>query len=454
VTIFVSTHFMNEAQRCDRIALMHAGRVLAQGPPAELVRATGAANLEEAFVAYLQQAEPQTNDATLKPGTPTGIVHRPARTGSSLRRMWAYAQRETTEIRRDPIRLAFAVLGPILLMIVFGYGISFDVENLSYAALDYDSTPESRAYLENFASSRYFKAREPLRSEADLEARLRGGDIKLAIEIPPGFGRDLRGGRAVDVAVWLDGAQPFRAETSRGYVEGVHQRFLREIASRGKDPPAQPPANVEFRFRYNQEFRSVFAIVPGVLMILLVLIPAVMTALGVVREKELGSIINLYVTPARGLEFLLGKQLPYIGLALLNFATLLALAVFLFKVPVKGSIAALTLGAALYVIATTGIGLLISSFVKTQIAAFFATAILTTLPAIEFSGFLLPVSSMSADAQAIGRAFPSTYFQHISVGTFTKALGASSLTADFAALTLFIVVILALSRAALRTQER
>jgi len=242
--------------------------------------------------------------------------------------------------------------------------------------------------------------------------------------------------------------------TSRGYVEGVHQAFLHEIARDAGELRAQMPANIEFRFRYNQEFRSVFAMVPGVIMMLLVLIPAVMTALGVVREKELGSILNLYVTPARGLEFLLGKQLPYIGVALINFATLLALALFLFEVPVKGSIAALTLGATLYVIATTGIGLLISSFVKTQIAAFFATAILTTLPAIEFSGFLMPVSSMSPDAQAIGRAFPSTYFQHISVGTFAKALRASSLIADFAALALFIVVILALSRAALRTQER
>jgi ribosome-dependent ATPase len=454
VTIFVSTHFMNEAQRCDRIALMHGGRVLAQGVPAELVRATGAVNLEEAFIAYLRQAEAQGEGAAPKRSDPIEVAQHLAKAGSSLARLWAYAQRETTEIRRDPIRLAFALLGPILLMIVFGYGISFDVENLSYAALDYDSSPESRAYLENFAGSRYFKARAPLRSEADMEARMRGGDIKLAIEIPSGFGRELRRGRAVDVAVWLDGAQPFRAETSRGYVEGVHRAFLHEIAPGRGDVPGQMPANVEFRFRYNQEFRSVFAIVPGVIMMLLVLIPAVMTALGVVREKELGSIINLYATPARGLEFLLGKQLPYIGVALVNFAALLALALLLFQVPVKGSVAALTLGAVLYVIATTGIGLLISSFVKTQIAAFFATAILTTLPAIEFSGFLMPVSSMSADAQAIGRAFPSTYFQHISVGTFAKALRASSLIADFAALTLFIVVILALSRAALRTQER
>jgi ribosome-dependent ATPase len=457
VTIFVSTHFMNEAERCDRISLMHAGRVLAQGEPAAIVRSAGAGNLEEAFISHLQRVEPGARAQPLRDGT-APVRARPDRRRDAFRfsvgRLWAYARREATEVRREPVRLAFALLGPVLLMIVFGYGISFDVENLAYAALDYDNSPESRTYLEGFAGSRYFKARAPLKSEADLEAQLRAGKIRLAIEIPPGFGRDLRRGHAPEVALWLDGAMPFRAETSRGYVEGVHSAFLHDLAATSPRPPVPPPIDLELRFRYNQDFRSVFAIVPGVIMMLLVLIPAVMTALGVVREKELGSIVNLYVTPARGLEFLLGKQLPYVGVALLNFVTLLALAVLLFKVPVKGSVAALCVGALLYVVASTGFGLFISSFVRTQIAAFFATAILTTLPAIQFSGFLLPVSSMSADAQFIGRIFPSIYFQHISVGTFTKALNASSLTQDFLALALFGVAILALSRAVLRTQER
>jgi ribosome-dependent ATPase len=486
VTIFISTHFMNEAMRCDRISLMHAGRVLAQGTPAQIVSDAGARDLEEAFILHLQRAE----SADAGPGAepiPLGYVSlhpgyeqptarsldgakrnpgpvedfaakgdAPAPGGGiveSLARLWAYAQREATEIRRDPIRLAFALLGPILLMIVFGYGISFDVENLSYAALDWDNSPESRAYLENYSSSRYFKEQPRLRDDADLETRLRAGRIKLAVEIPPGFGRDLRRGRSPEVAVWLDGAMPFRAETSRGYVEGVHQAFLTELARYASQPAPALPLKIETRFRYNQDFKSVFAMVPGIIMMLLILIPAVMTALGVVREKELGSITNFYVTPTTGLEFLLGKQLPYVGVALLNFATVLAMAFFLFHVPVKGTFLALTLGALLYVIATTGFGLLISSFVKTQIAAIFATAILTTLPAIQFSGMLLPVSSMSTDAQVIGRAFPSTYFQHISVGTITKALGFSSVAGDFLALSVIIVAIVALSRAAIKTQE-
>jgi ribosome-dependent ATPase len=451
VTIFISTHFMNEAERCDRIALMHAGRVLTQGTPADVVRAAGASNLEGAFIAHLERASPEAAD----PNPPVGPVQRePTPVGAfSLGRIWAYALREATEIRRDPIRLAFALLGPILLLVVFGYGISFDVENLSFAVLDYDNSPESRAYLEHYRSSRYFRERPLLRDAADMEQRLRAGRIRLAIEIGPGFGRELRRGGRAEVAVWLDGALPYRAETSRGYAEGVHQRFLREIARSAAQTSAQLPMQIDTRFRYNQDFKSVFAMVPGILMLVLMLIPAMMTALGVVREKELGSITNLYVTPTSGIEFLLGKQLPYVGIALLNFASLVAVALLVFRVPVKGSGTALVLGAALYVFCTTGFGLLVSSFVRTQIAAIFATAILSVLPAIQFSGFLSPVSSMSADAQAIGRAFPGTYFQHLSVGTFTKALDFAGVAGDLVALAALIVAINALARAALRTQE-
>ena len=489
VTIFISTHFMNEAMRCDRISLMHAGQVLAQGAPVDIVRDADAPDLEGAFILHLQRAESTASEADrpsvaggggepqppapgydrFDRGRPDGAKRNPgadenalpSRDGGvrrmgvarSFGRLWAYAQREATEIRRDPIRLAFALLGPVVLMFVFGYGISFDVESLSYAALDWDNSPESRAYLENYSGSRYFKERQRLLDEIDLETRLRAGRIKLAVEIPPGFGRDLRSGRSPEVAVWLDGAQPFRAETSRGYAEGVHQTYLAELARRtGQQQPALP-LQIEMRFRYNQDFRSVFAMVPGVIMMLLVMIPAVMTALGIVREKELGSITNFYVTPTSGLEFLLGKQLPYVGVALLNFVTLLALALLLFHVPVKGSVPVLIMGATLYVIATTGFGMLISSFVKTQIAAIFATAILTTLPAIQFSGMMLPVSSMSTDAQMIGRAFPSTYFQHISIGTITKALGFQAVAGDFLALGVIIVAIVALSRLAIKTQE-
>ncbi|MGB2691221.1 MAG: ribosome-associated ATPase/putative transporter RbbA [Thermodesulfobacteriota bacterium] len=461
VTIFISTHFMNEGERCDRISLMHAGKVLAQGSPTSLVQERGAQDLEEAFISYLEDAEKNINNVvepeSLQQVNSSSREKHESKAGDidfSLRRMWAYARRELMELKRDPIRLSFALFGPILLMIVFGYGITFDVENLAYSALDRDQTPESRRYLENYSGSRYFEERPPLYSYEELEKRLKSGELKLALEIPPNYGRDLKRGSKPTIGIWLDGAMPFRAETARGYVLGVQLEYLEKyvLENSGQRLPLLA-ANIETRFRYNQDFKSVYAMVPGVIMMLLVFIPAMMTSLGVVREKELGSITNFYATPVTKLEFLLGKQAPYAAVAMLNFATLAILAVYLFEVPIKGSFIALTLGALFYVVATTGFGIMVSTLVKTQIAAIFATAIITVTPAINFSGYLSPISSLSGSAKTIGMIFPYGYFQTISVGTFTKALNFGDLIINYLALFAIIVAYLILGLALLKTQE-
>ena len=272
--------------------------------------------------------------------------------------------------------------------------------------------------------------------------------------MPPNFGRDLKSGAEAKIGVWLDGAMPYRAETSRGYVQGVHREYLEQYALENTgETLAISAANIETRFRYNQDFKSVFSMVPGTIMIILVFIPAMMTSLGVVREKELGSITNFYATPVTKLEFLLGKQAPYAVLAMVNFATLVLLAIFLFKVPVKGSFAALTLGALFYVVATTGFGIMFSTFVKTQIAAIFATAIITVTPAINFSGYFTPVSSLSGEAKAMGLMFPYGYFQQISMGTFTKALSFSDLSMNYFALFAIVIAYLTISLLLLKAQE-
>jgi len=464
VTIFISTHFMNEAARCDRISLMHAGRVLASGTPAALTRERNADTLEDAFVAYLQEATAKSasdiaNAATVAPPGETATPFRAGPTGQarrfSLRRLLAYSLRETMELLRDPIRLAVALLGTVLLMLVFGYGITFDVEDLTYAALDRDQTPESRTYLEGLAGSRYFRERPPLASHAEMDQRLKSGDIALAIEMPPGFGKDLLQGRTPEVAAWIDGAMPFRAETIRGYLEGLHLAYLAELHRRAYGAEMRVlPADIVSRYRYNQDFKSIFAIGPSVIALMLIFIPAVLMALGVVREKELGSITNLYVTPVTRLEFLFGKQLPYIVLGMINFLLLAGLAVFIFGVPIKGSFLTLSLGALLYVTATTGLGLLISSFTKTQIAALFGTAIATMVPAVMFSGMMQPVSTLEGSALLVGQSFPTSYFLTISVGTFTKALGFSDLAAKFPALLIFPPILTLLSVLLLRKQER
>jgi len=461
VTIFVSTHFMNEAERCDRVSLMHAGQVLATDTPTALIVSQQAETLEESFIAYLLEAEMAPSlqadnergllsDAARPPSQPGHQI----RSSFSLLRLFAYARRETMEILRDPIRLAFAFLGTVIMMFVLGFGISMDVEDINFAVLDRDQSPESRDYIQNISGSRYFIERPLIQNDHDMDLRMRSGELSLVLEIPPNYGKDLRRGRTPELSAWIDGAMPFRAETIGGYVQGMHYDYIADVTLRNMGiVPQSGATGLQVRYRYNQDFKSINAMVPAVIPLLLIMIPAMLTALGVVREKELGSITNLFATPVTRLEFLLGKQLPYIGISMINFFSLVLLAVFVFGVPLKGSLFTLTLGALLYVIATTGLGLLMSSFTRTQIAAMFGTMIATLLPAVGFSGLINPVSSLEGGGAVIGAVYPTTYFLLISRGTFTKALGFADLSGFFLPLVAAVLVIMLLCVLLLKKQE-
>jgi len=458
VTIFVSTHFMNEAERCDRISLMHAGKVLVSDTPAAIVKKRAASSLDDAFIAYLEEAVGETEPAPAAGAavSPTETAAQHAADGGffDARRLLAYARLETLELRRDPIRLTLALLGTVILMFVMGYGINLDVENLSFAVLDHDESGMSRDYILQIAGSRYFTEKPPIASYDDLDRRMRSGELSLAIEIPPGFGRDVARGRRVEVGAWIDGAMPSRAETVRGYVQGMHSQWLTDKARQlyGR-AAALGDFQLVIRYRYNPSVESLVAMVPGVIPLLLMMIPAMLTALSVVREKELGSIINFYVTPVTRGEFLLGKQLPYVVLAMLNFLLLTAFAVFVFQVPFTGSFATFAGAAFLYVVVTTGMGLLISTFMKSQIAAIFGTALLTLIPAVQYSGMIDPVSSLEGAGAFIGRIYPTTYFMTIARGTFSKGLDFADLHSAFVPLVIAIPVLLGLGVALLRKQE-
>ncbi len=460
ITIFLSTHFMNEAERCDRVSLMHAGRVLAVGTPAELAAARGGGSLEAAFIAYLEDATGATGAAPAPTDAEPVVAPaaRPLRAGRSVfdpSRLWAYARRETVEILRDPIRITFALAGPLILMLAFGFGISFDVENLSYAVIDQDRTPESRLFLESFEGSRNFSRAADPTDLAEAERTMRRGKLVLLVEIPAGFGRDLRAGRPTEVAVSIDGAVPFRAETARGYVAGVMQGMVARLA-RTNPAFAGTDARVEIgaRFRYNQDFRSSAAIVPGIIMLMMILIPAMMTAIGVVREKETGSITNFRATPVTRIEFLLGKQAPYVALAFASFLSLVATGWLVFDVPVRGSLSALLVSGLFYVTATTGYGLLMSSFTRSQAVALFLTPISLIPPAMNFSGMLTPASALGVQSWYVGRAFPAAWFQDASVGAITKGLGFADLWQVPAVLALFASLYILAAAAALPKQER
>jgi len=456
VTIFLSTHFMTEAMRCDRVSLMHAGRVLACDRPEALVAAAGTETLEDAFIQHLRAAMPDATSAAphRRPERAQVGMARPA--GDAVlsgARLLAYAHRETVEVLRDPIRLAFAFSGTAILMVVFCLGISLDIEDLDFAVLDLAQDPESRAYVAAFEGSRYFNPTDPLADTAEGRDRLVDGRAALTIELPPDFGRKLRTGTPTEVLATVDGAMPFKGETVEGYVAGLHADYLADRARRrGLEEPSL--VRIEPRFRYNQNFESIAAMAPGIPAILLIMLPAILAAVSVARERELGSITNFYVTPTTRVEFLAGKQLPYLALAFANFILLVIMTIWLFDVPLKGDPLPLALGALLYVWATTAFGLVLSTVTSSQVAAVFATALTSIVPTLQFSGLLQPVSTLDGPAQVIGSLWPASYFLHLNVGAFTKGLGWEGLLPDLVGLALLAPALFLIAVLGLRGQER
>lgn len=456
VTIFISTHFMNEAERCDRISLMHAGEVLVTDTPQAIIAKQQTDSLDDAFVAYLQQAMHQGAVPTDKSQQQLFSRHTVSKQSTlfSWRRWWSHLRRESLELVRDPIRLVMATFGSVILMAVLGYGMNMDIENLSFAVLDRDKTSLSRDYVGSLSGSRYFDEHVPVSSYDELDQRMRTGELSLVIEIPAGFARDLYRGEAVEIGAWIDGSLPMRGESVQGYVQGINNHWLQQQARAHGLTNSLGIAQIESRFRYNPDVKSLPAMMPAVIPLLLLMFPAILTSLAVVREKELGSMLNFYVTPTTKLEFLIGKQVPYVVLGMANFVILMLLAVYLFDVPVTGSVLALTFATLCYVIISTAFGLIMSAFVRSQIAALFGTTLATILPAAQFSGLITPVPSLEGGARVLGEIFPTTYHIIVTRGVFSKALQLNDLWPALWPLVITIPILILIGVMLLRKQER
>ena len=453
VTIFISTHFMNEAERCDRISLMHAGRVLDIGTPEELTERREAQTLEEAFITALEgelRADEDTADTDALRNEVAAVA--PNALQRAMSRLWAYTSRETLELIRDPIRMFFAIAGPIILLITMGFGISFDVDKLSFAVNDMDHTPESRRLIEAFSSIPQFDQKDDFTALDALDQRMERGNLTVALEIPDGFGKALHQESAPEISLWIDGSMPFRGETAEGYALGLLTQFADDLATE-TGTESSDSLSITTRYLYNQAFKSAHAMVPSMLMLILMLIPAIMSAISVVREKETGTIANFRATPVRKVEFLIGKQIPYIIIAWFNFWVLAGLGLWVFGVPLHGSLPALGLTALFYVIATTGFGQFMSSFTRTQVSAVFATAVLSIIPTVNFSGLITPVSTLAPMGRIVGLSFPGAWFQPVSIGTFLKGFGFSDVAMNILVIAGFCLIYLTLSVLALRKQE-
>lgn len=464
VTIFISTHFMDEGMRCDRISLMHAGKVLVTGPPREIIKDRGAATLEDAFVGHMLDAMPaeaSSNATTLTSETVPPATNLASR--FSLGRLLAFTTREAMQVRRDPVRLVFSFIGSAVLLLIMSFGISQEVREIPFAAFDQDRSPESRAYLSAFEQSEWFLERPAIASAEELDKRTASGELALALQIPPDFGRSVRRGEAAEIAALIDGTDTSRAGTVESYVEGAHSHVLTAgaqstlaltglVASTGSGQA--PPAQLEPRFHYNPAMESLPAIGPSIPPLLLLLFPAILMAVSVAREKEIGTITNFYVTPTGRAEFLIGKQLVYVAITLLNFVILTVLVVTVLGVPLKGSPSALVIGAVVYAFAATGYGLLVSMMTSTQVTAVFAAAILSVMPTLQFSGMITPVSSLEGPARVLGTFWPTTWYMGLSVGTFTKGLGLPDISSHLLRLAVFGPVLTALAIFFLKKQEK
>ena len=365
-----------------------------------------------------------------------------------------FAIREGKELLRDHVRTFFALFGPVILMTAVTWGVSFDVGNLAFAVRDRDQSAESRAIVEYFAGSSQFHQLPPLTADADIDTALESSSAKMVIDIPPAFGRDLLRGTRPEIGFYLDGAESFNASNLTGYIASILGDYARDQAHAHGIRLPPDAAQLVPRFRYNPDFKSILAIAPGVLMLALSLFPAMMAAVGVVREREIGSIANFYASPASRLQFLLGKQLPYLASAMLSFLILYLMMRYWFGVPLNGSAAALLSGTLLMCATTTATGLLVSCFTRSQVAAIFITAVGTVMPAMSFSGFLVPVSSLQGGAYIMGKILPSAWYANLTTGTFVKGLGYPDLVREHFILGGYYLIILTLAVLNLKKQER
>lgn len=372
-----------------------------------------------------------------------------------LDRTMAVARKELRELWRDPVYLGLAFFIPMLMILLLGYGFSLDVKHLPVVFVDHDRTPYSREYMDAYVHSEYFTLQAVVGSARTAEAWLREGRARVIVDIPPDFGRRLSGGRPATVAVTVDGSFPSRAMVIQGYAEAINALYNQQLLSTwlarlGSSARPGPGVGMALSVWYNPALESKNTIVPGLLVLILMLFPALLGSLVVVRERESGTIFNLFASPVRRGEILAGKALPYVGVAMLNYLLLFAASLWLFHVRFIGSFWLLSLGTLVYAVDTVGIGLLISVLTRSQLAAMLVTFLATITPAFNYSGFMTPVASMDATGRFISRLIPATYFMGMVRGSYLKGLGWGSYWPDLLILVLYGVLIYALAWAFLR----
>jgi len=363
------------------------------------------------------------------------------------RRLLAVAQREIKEICRDKLYLTMALAVPLMVLILFAYGLSLDVENIPFAVLDQNRSPLSREYIDRLGRSRYFTLQHYLQDFGLIDQKLIKGSIRMGLIIPPDFERELALGKEAEVQALIDGSFPDRAETSRSYLEAVNLAFNLDLARCWQTATGAriPWIEVKTRAWFNPDLESKNFIVPGMMATILFFFPVLLASIAVVREKETGSIFNIYCSPIRRWEYVAGKLLPYLGLGMINYVMIFLISYYLFDIPFRGSFILLTATALLYLGVSTAWGLLISILLRTQVAAMLVGMISSVIPAFLYSGFFIAINTMGASGRFMAAILPPTYFMEMVRGIYLKGLGIQVYWSNLLILLLYFIALLGLS---------
>ncbi|HYA40739.1 MAG TPA: ABC transporter permease [Syntrophobacteraceae bacterium] len=379
-------------------------------------------------------------------------------------RVVAVASRECREVVRDRLFFVMSFLIPPVLLLAFGYGLSLDVRDNPFAVLDYDRTPLSRDYLHQFMDSPYFKFKGYVEDERDVADLLTAGGIRAVIVIPEHFQQRLLEGRPASVQTLIDGTFPVRAQTTIGYVDGINRKFSMRVMSEylartagiivARAQSILDPIQVEVRYLYNASLKSDWSLTPRLMMMVLMICPPLLTSMGVVREKETGAIYNIYSSTITKGEYLLGKLFPYVMVSTFNVLVLWVMAVQLFGAPFRGDPLFFFAASTLYIICTTGIGLIVSVLVRTQVAATLITFICTVVPSVFYSGVFVPILALSKSARFVAHLLPAMYYTDIVTGCFLKGIGLRLLWVDAAVLIAYVAALYAVGYLVFRKRPK
>ena len=359
----------------------------------------------------------------------------------SPRRIAAVVAKETRELWRDPITVGISLLMPLVMLFLFGYAVTLDINDVALGLLDRDATPASRSLADAFVQSGYFRLAQVLRSTHDIKAALQRGSVDLVLVIPERFQATIERGQSPAVQLLLDGTYSDTAQVVAGYADTI-------VRSYGRSPSGQ--VRVEMRVWYNPEMRSANYIVPALFAVILMAFPPLLTALAIVREKETGAIQQIFASPLTSGEFIAGKLIPYGGVAFIEILMVMIAGFFWFDIPFRGNAAFLLFAASVYVLCTVGLGLLISTIVRRQVTAMLLALMLTLMPSMLFSGFLFPIFTMPYIFQLYTFAFPARYFVEVSRGIVLKGSGFGELWPNIMLLVVYTAIVFVIAVARLR----